>query len=49
MRSFRDELLNLGATVHYNSIEEKEFKEDYISKLARLAKIKNYNELVFLR
>ena len=47
MRSFRDELLNLGATVHYNSIEEKEFKEDYISKLVRLAKMKNYNELVF--
>tara|TARA_Y100001970_G_C14235131_1_gene861341 strand:- start:2194 stop:3516 length:1323 start_codon:yes stop_codon:yes gene_type:complete len=47
MRSFKDELIDLGATVHYSSIEDKEFKEDYIEKVSKFAKKKNYTDLFF--
>ena len=47
MRSFRDELLGLGARVFYSTIDEKEFKEDYISKLSKKKKKNNYNHLIF--
>ena len=47
MRSFRDELAELGARVFYSSIDEKEFKEDYVSKLAKFANKNNYDNLIF--
>ncbi len=47
MRSFKDELLDLGANVHYSSINDKGFKEDYIGKLIKLAKRGKYNKLFF--
>ena len=47
MRSYRDELLSLGATVHYFSIEDKNFKEDYIIKLKKLAIKLKYKKLIF--
>ena len=47
MRSFKDELLELGANVHYSAIEDKGFKEDYISKLIKLAKREKYNRVFF--
>ena len=49
MRSYRDELLSLGATVHYFSIEDKNFKEDYIIKLKKLAIKLKYKKLIFLK
>ena len=47
MRSYRDELLSLGAKVYYSSIEENNFKEDYVSKLKKFAKKSKYTKLIF--
>ena len=49
MRSYRDELLSLGAKVYYFSIEENNFKEDYVSKLKKFAKKSKYTKLIFLK
>lgn len=47
MRSYKDELVNLGVKVHYSSIEENNFKEDYIFKLKKIANNLNYKKLIF--
>ena len=47
MRSYRDELLSLGAKVYYSSIEENNFKEDYLSKLKKFAKKSKYTKFIF--
>ena len=47
MRSYRDDLLSLGAKVYYSSIEENNFKEDYVSKLKKFAKKSKYTKLIF--
>ena len=46
MRSFKDELEQVGYKVIYHKIEDKEFKDDYVKKLAKVIKnkkIKNVN------
>ena len=46
MRSFKDELDQAGYKVIYHKIEDKEFKDDYVKKLANVIKnkkIKNVN------
>ena len=46
MRSFKDELDQAGYKVIYHKIEDKEFKDDYVKKLAKVIKnkkIKNVN------
>ena len=46
MRSFKDELEQVGYKVIYHKIEDKEFKDDYVKKLANVIKnkkIKNVN------
>ena len=35
MRLYKDELKSLGLKVHYNSIEDENFYEDYLEKLKK--------------
>ncbi len=47
MRSYKDELLYLGVKVHYFSLEESSFKEDYIIKLQKVIKKFQYKKIFF--
>ena len=49
MRLYRDELKNLGLKVHYNSIEDENFYEDYLEKLKKHFLKINIKKYFFLR
>ena len=45
MRSYRDELIKSGFKVKYFSLEEKSFREDYISKVKKFLKDNNIKKV----
>ena len=47
MRSYKDELTQLGLKVHYHDIEKKNFKEDFLVKLKRCVTQNNYKKVYF--
>ena len=47
MRLYRDELKSLGLKVHYNSIEDENFYEDYLKKLKKTLSKNKYKKLFF--
>ena len=47
MRFYRDELLSLGLKVNYKSIEEENFREDYLLKLKKIIVEKKYKQIYF--
>ena len=47
MRLYRDELKSLGLKVHYNSIEDENFYEDYSVKLKKILSENKYKKLFF--
>lgn len=49
MRSFKDELEQVGYKVIYHKIEDKDFKDDYVKKLANVIKIRKLKMLIFLK
>ena len=47
MRLYKDELKSLGLKVHYNSIEDENFYEDYLEKLKKTLSKNKYKKLFF--
>ena len=47
MRLYKDELKSLGLKVHYNSIEDENFYEDYLEKLKKILSKNKYKKLFF--
>ena len=47
MRLYKDELESLGLKVHYNSIEDENFYEDYLEKLKKTLSKNKYKKLFF--
>ncbi len=47
MRLYRDELKSLGLKVHYNSIEDENFYEDYLEKLKKTLSKNKYKKVFF--
>ena len=49
MRLYRDELQSLGLKVHYNSIEDENFYDDYLVKLKKTLNKNKYKKVFFLK
>ena len=47
MRSYKDELTDMGVHVHYLGIEDNSFYEDYFTKLGKFLKKKKYDVIQF--
>ena len=47
MRLYKDELKSLGLKVHYNSIEDENFYEDYLEKLKKTLSKNKYKKVFY--
>ena len=48
MRLYKDELKSLGLQVHYNSIEDGNFYEDYLEKVKKTISKNKYKKLSYI-